>query len=145
MHEVALEVPTSSIEAYNCDLCVMDPVEDGPQVTYMTAKDWQQAQLADPIWGQDAGWDLGPVPIQADWLAQAPAAPLGMQLSQAEAGHLVGKVLLKGSQEALFQFVLPALEGYHDEIGHLDLKRMLNLMCDHFLWSQMAIQAKEHL
>ena len=42
--------PTSPIEAYSCDLHVMDPVEDGPQVTCMTAKDGQQAQSADLLW-----------------------------------------------------------------------------------------------
>ena len=68
-------------------------------------------------------------------------------------GILYRKVLPKGSQdhEALFQFVRPAthrkttLEGYHDEIGHLGLERMFNLMCNHFFWPQMAVQAKEHV
>ena len=38
-----------------------------------------------------------------------------------------------------------ALRGCHDEISHLDLKRMLNLMCNCFFWPQMNIQAKEHV
>ena len=52
VQETALEGPMSYIEAYSCDLYVLDPVEDGPQVTCMTADDWQQAQLADPVLGQ---------------------------------------------------------------------------------------------
>ena len=51
MQEATLEGPASPIEAYSCDLCVMDPVEDGLQITWMTAEDWQQAQLPDPTLG----------------------------------------------------------------------------------------------
>ena len=55
------------------------------------------------------------------------------------------------SEEALFQLVLPAaqrevaLRGCHDEVGHLGLECMLDLMCDRFFWPHMAAQAKEHI
>ena len=52
MQEAICEGLTSPIEAYSCNLCVVDSVEDGPQVTCMTTEDLQQAQLADPILGQ---------------------------------------------------------------------------------------------
>ena len=61
------------------------------------------------------------------------------------------KLFQKGSMMVLFQPVLPAthrettLEGSHDEIGHLGLKWMLDLMCDCFFWPQMAVQAKNHV
>ena len=51
--------------------------------------------------------------------------------------------------ETLFQLVLPAahrevaLKGCHDEVGHLGLECMLNLMYDQFFWPHMAAQAKE--
>ena len=35
------------------------------------------------------------------------------------------------------------LKGCHDEIGHLGLKRMLDLMHDCFFWPQMAIHIKK--
>ena len=112
MKEATLKDLTSPTEAYSCNMCVVDPVEDNPQVTCMTTKDWQQTQLADhhPVSGdcEDVGWDLGPMPIQADQLTQALAAPLGMQPSQAEAGHPVQKNSAKRVQEALFQLVLSA-------------------------------------
>ena len=38
-----------------------------------------------------------------------------------------------------------ALRGFHDEVSHLGLKCMLDLMCDHLFWSQMTAQAKEHI
>ena len=47
------------------------------------------------------------------------------------------------------QLVLPtvhrevALRGCHDEVGHLGLECMLDLMCDRFFWPCMAVQAKE--
>ena len=49
------------------------------------------------------------------------------------------------------QLVLPtaqrevALRGCHDEVGHLGLDYMLELMCDRFFWPCMAVQAKEHI
>ena len=51
----------------------------------------------------------------------------------------------------LFQLVLPttqrevALKGCHDEVGHLGLECMLDLMCDRFYWPCMIAQAKEHI
>ena len=55
------------------------------------------------------------------------------------------------SEETLFQLVLPAvqryvaLKGCHDEVGHLGLECMLDLMCNRFYWPHMAAQAKEHI
>ena len=48
MQEAALEGPMRSIEAYSCDLHVLDSVQESQQVTCMTMEDWHQAQLADP-------------------------------------------------------------------------------------------------
>ena len=55
------------------------------------------------------------------------------------------------SEETLFQLVLPAvhretaLKGCHDEVGHLGLEQMLDLMCDQVYWPCMAAQMKEHI
>ena len=49
------------------------------------------------------------------------------------------------------QLVLPtaqrevALRGCHDEVGHLGLECMLDLMHDRFFWPHMAVQMKEHI
>ena len=51
MQEDSLEGPASPIEAYSCNLHVLDPVEDGLQIACMTADDWHQAQWADPVLG----------------------------------------------------------------------------------------------
>ena len=48
VQEASLECPTSSIEAYICDLHILDSVQDSQQVTCMTMEDWHQAQQADP-------------------------------------------------------------------------------------------------
>ena len=54
----------------------------------------------------------------------------------------------KESEETLLQLVLPAvqrevaLRGCHNEVGHLGLECMLDLMCDRFFWPRMAAQAK---
>ena len=66
-------------------------------------------------------------------------------------GILYRKILLKESQETLFQLVLPAahretaLKGSHKEVGHLGLEHILNLMCDPFLWPCMVSQVREHI
>ena len=48
MQEATLKDPTSPIEAYSCDLHILDAVQDSQQVTCMTLEDWCQAQQADP-------------------------------------------------------------------------------------------------
>ena len=53
--------------------------------------------------------------------------------------------------ETLLQLVLPpayrevALKGCQNEVGHLGLECMLDLMHDRFFWPHMASQAKEHI
>ena len=57
----------------------------------------------------------------------------------------------RGLEETLLQLVLPtayreiALRGCHDELGHVGLKHMLDLMLERFFWPHMAAQAKEHV
>ena len=112
MQEAALKGPTSPFEVYSCDLHVMDPVEDGLQVICMTTKDWQQTQLTDPILGQVV------VKMQDGTLGQCL-----YQLTESpklwwvlcEFNHLklrqsivYREVLQRGTQEVLFQLVLPA-------------------------------------
>ena len=47
--QAALKGPTSPIEAYSCDMHILDSVQYSQQVTCMTLEDWHQAQQADPI------------------------------------------------------------------------------------------------
>ena len=35
--------------------------------------------------------------------------------------------------------------GCHNEVGHLGLEHMLDLMCAHFFWPHMAAQVREHI
>ena len=51
MQETNLKGPTSPTEVYSCNLHVLDPEGDGPQVTSMTTDDWHKAQWADPVLG----------------------------------------------------------------------------------------------
>ena len=125
MQEATLKGPGSPIEAYSCNLHVMDLVGDGMQVTCMTTKDCWQAQLADPILDYViAGWDLGPVTIQADWLTKVLTAPLWMQPPQPETGHPVQKSSAKRVLRGTLSVGIAtahretALEGCHNEIGH---------------------------
>ena len=49
MQEATLEGPMSPIEAYSCDLHVLDLLGDSPHFTCMTTGDWHQAQQADSV------------------------------------------------------------------------------------------------
>ena len=49
MQEATLESLLSPIEAYNCALHVLDPVENCWHVSCVTTEDWWQTQLATPI------------------------------------------------------------------------------------------------
>ena len=48
VQEAALKGPTSPIEAYSCNLHILDSVQDSQQVTCMTAENWHKAQQTDP-------------------------------------------------------------------------------------------------
>ena len=66
-------------------------------------------------------------------------------------GVLYRQARPRESEETLLQLVLPtmqrevALRGCHDEVGHLGLEHMLDLMCDRFFWPCMAAQVKDHI
>ena len=51
VQEAALEGQVSPIEAYSCDLHVLDTVQDSQLVTCMTIEDWCQTQEVDPVLG----------------------------------------------------------------------------------------------
>ena len=48
VQEAALKGSTSPMEAYSCNLHVLDIIHDSQQVACMTIEDWHQAQQADP-------------------------------------------------------------------------------------------------
>ena len=131
------------------------PVGNGPQVTCMTAHDWWQAQWSDPVLG------LVIVRMQDRTIGQCPFEPTDpLQLWQLlwecnnfklRWGILYRKIHAKGIPGGPVSIGLTAphqettLRGCHGKTRHLGLERMLNLMCNHFFWSWMAIQAKEHI
>ena len=120
----------------------------------MTAEDWQWAWLSDPILREvikkPQDGTVGQWPLKS-------TAPAKLKQLVRECNHFklrrgiqYQRVLPRGSQEALFQPVLPAThwemsEICHDKVGHLGLNRMLDIMCYHFLWSQLAFQVKKHI
>ena len=140
VQEAALEGPASPIEAYSCNLHILDVVQDSQQVTCMTLGDWHQAQQPDPtlclvisrLWGGTLGQHQ----------SKFTDPPKFSQFLQ-EWNHLLVKQGIlyrwarpRESEETLFQLVLPvaqrevALKGCHSEVGHLGLEHMLDLMCD---------------
>ena len=121
----------------------------------MNADDWGQAQSADPV------LSLMIARMQDGILSWSPYKPTELPefcTFLQECNHLklrwgilYRKLLPKDSQEAQFQLVLLAthweatLRGCHNEVDHLGLECMLDLMCNHFFWPWMASQAKEHI
>ena len=151
MQEATLNGLASPIEVYSCSLHILDMVGDGLLVTCMTADDWYQAQRAGPV--------LSLMTVRRpDGTPCKPTDPPKLCMFLQECSHLklrqgvlYRKLLPKNSQENQFQLVLLAmhwettLRGCPDEVSHLGLKCMLNLMCDCFFWPWMATQVKEHV
>ena len=121
----------------------------------MTIDYWHQAQQSDPV------LSLVIVRLHDGTLGQHQCKltdpPEPWQFFQ-ECNHpklrwgiIYRKILPKESQQALFQLILPAahretaLRGCHNEVGHLGLEQMLDVLCDHFFWPCMAVQAREHI
>ena len=121
----------------------------------MTLEDWCQAQEVDPVLslviprlrdgmlGKGQSNTMDPPEIsQYRWKHKHLLLKKGVLYRWARA---------RESGETLLQLVLPAaqrevaLRGCHDEVGHLGLEHMLDLMCDRFFWPCMAAQAKEHV
>ena len=155
MQEAVLEGPASPIEAYSSDLHVLDAVQDSQQVTCMTLEDWCQAQQVDPTLSlvisrcqdgtlEQQQFKLTDPPEYGQFLLEHNHLLL-------KQGILYRQARPRESEEALFQLVLPvaqrevALKGCHDEVGHLGLEHMLDLMCDRLYWPCMAALAKEHI
>ena len=113
LQEAALKGPTGPNEAYSCDLHVLDPVGDGPQVACMAADDWSQGQRADHV------LSLMILRMQDGTLDQGGCKPTDLpefHMFLQECNHLklrwgilYRKLLPKNSQEAQFQLVLLAM------------------------------------
>ena len=155
IQEAALEKPVCPIEAYSYDLHVVGAIQDSKWVAQMTLDDWHEAQEVDPVLGIII-LRLREGTLEQDWSKKTNSPKLGQY--RREWNNLVLKkgVLYRWprpreSEGILLQLVLPtaqreiALRGCHDDVGHLGLEHMLDLMCDRFFWPHMAAQAKEHI
>ena len=66
-------------------------------------------------------------------------------------GLLYRKVDLKGHDQKVHQFLLPsqfrvkAIQGMHDDMGHLGMDRTLNLLQDRFFWYQMNEDVRAYI
>ena len=155
VQEVALQGPTSPIEAYSSDLHILDILQDSKQVASMTLEDWHQAQEVDPV------LSLVITRLRDGMLGRGQSKatdPTEVSQYGQEQNHLILKkgVLYRQAtpkelEETLLQLFLTAvhrevaLRGCHDEVGHLGLEHMLDLMHDRFFWPCMAAQTKEHI
>ena len=99
---------------------------------------------------------LGEGTLEQDWSNKTDSPKLKQYKREwnnlvIQKGILYRQARPRESEETLLQLVLPtaqrevALRGCHDEVGHLGLECMLDLMCDRFFWPHMAAQAKEHI
>ena len=143
-----------SIEAYSCNLCILDPLGDGPQVACMTTDDWHQAQWVDPV--------LGPVisrlqdgPLGQHPFKQTAHLSSGSSFGNTTTSNWGGASCIENTAKRSPGGPIPIGLASH-ALGDCSERvpwwgqpfmpqRMLNLMCDHFFWPQMAIQAKKHI
>ena len=121
----------------------------------MTLDDWQQVQEADPALAMIME-RLKAGALDQDWCKQTNSPELNLYKREQnnltlQKGILYRRTKPRESDESLLQLVLPpayrevALKGCHNEVGHLGLECMLDLMHDRFFWPHMAVQAKEHI
>ena len=155
IQEAALEKPVCPIEAYNYDLHVVKEIQDSKQVAQMTLDDWHQAQEVDPILSIII-MRLREGMLEQDWSKKTDSSELDQYKREQnnlvlKKGVLYRQARPRESEGTLFQLVLPAaqrevaLRECHDEVGHLGLECMLDLMCDRFFCPPMAAWAKEHI
>ena len=152
IQEAALEKPVCPIEAYSYDLHVIGAIQDSQQVAQMTLDDWQQVQEVDPILAIIIK-RLREGMLEQDWSKKTDSPELS-QYRREQNNLVLQKGVLyrwarpRESEGTLLQLVLPtaqrevALRGCHDEVGHLGLEHMLDLMCDRFFWPHMACSGK---
>ena len=153
VQEAVLKGPVSPIEAYSCDLCILDTVQDSQQITCVTSEDCHQAQQIDPALSlvisrlQDG--TLGNIspnwPIHQNLVSSCGNETVfysGHPVQMFHTQGVRGDPLLVGPASCTERV---ALKGYHDEVGHLGQESMLDLMHDQFFWPHMAAQAKEHI
>ena len=133
----------------------MVAIQDSKQVAQMTLDDWHQAHEVDPVLSIIIA-RLGEVTLEQDQSKITDSPELSQYRREQnnlvlKKGVLYRRARLRESEGTLLQLVLPAaqrgvaLRGCHDEVGHLDLQHMLNLMHDRFFRPRMAAQAKEHI
>ena len=154
IQEAAIDQPACPIETYGCNH-VIGAMQDSQQVAQMTLDDWQQAQEVDPVLGIIIK-RLREGKLDQDWCKNVDSPEVSQYKREwnslvLQKGILYRQARPRESDEALLQLVLPAayrevaLKGCHDEVGHLGLEHMLDLMHDRFFWPHMAVQAKEHI
>ena len=153
IQEAALDQPACPIEAYSYDMHVIGAIQDSQQVAQMTLDDWRQMQEADPALAMIME-RLKAVALDQDWCKQANSPELNLYKRERnnltlQKGILYRQARPRESDKTLLQLVLPsayrevALKGCHNEVGHLGLECMLDLMHDRFFWPHMAVQ--EHI
>ena len=143
IQEAALEKPVCPIEDYSYDLHVTETIQDTQQVAQMTLDDWWQAQEVDPVLGIIIRRLRGGM-LEQDWSKKTDSSKLSQYRREQnnlvlQKGVLYRQARPRESEETLLQLVLP------NEVGHLGLENMLDLMHDRFFWPHMAAQAKEHI
>ena len=121
----------------------------------MTLDDCQQAREADSVLGIIIK-RLRERMLDQDWCKNTDSPKVSQYKREQNSLVLQKGILYRQARpreldETLLQLVLPAayrevaLKGCHDEVGHLGLECMLDLMHDRFFWPHMAVQVKEHI
>ena len=121
----------------------------------LSKQDWKREQQADS--------DIGPIItlINNKTLLQSIAKeedPSGMRVLlkyqkdlMMKEGILYTKVLLKGHNQPIVQYVLPepfrhkTVLACHDDFCHMGIERTLGLLQERFFWPKMATDIREHI
>ena len=153
--KVAVEGPEALMEVYTCHKRAISSLILESPPTWMTAMEWVWAQKADPVISQVTTW------IEDGKLS---TMKVSEEMSQEVKQYLRQKGQLCLKEGILFQcisqtprdhselqFLVPsdyrleAMHGAHNDVGHLGLEWMLDILCDRFYWPNMEVDATCHV
>ena len=147
--------PQVLYEATSCSLRACEELQVETKPGNMTLEQWVEAQNEDPTIGQIRSLfqshSLGNYKLQPN-----DSEELRLYLKQRGRFKMRKNILYRKIQttrmdRSPLQLVLPttyrkiALQGCHNDVGHLGIERMLDLLRDRFYWPNMQADAEQHV
>ena len=151
-----LEKPECLWEAYACSVQILEDLQQNMEPSKMNSKDWSKAQSLDPTLAAIKKMLLNKTLFKREATSKD-SMEMKVYLHQRGKLKLRNEVLYRYTDDwsrpdrNSMQLCLPkpfrkeALEGCHDNVGHLGLERTLDLLRDRFYWPHLFEDVKQHV